>query len=291
MAADSSKPPAPSPSPTSIDRHVFVVSDATGETAEKVVLAALSQFEPANVILTRRQDIRTEPQVAALLKEAADRDALIVYTIISPKLRALLQKRADRQKLAAVDLMGNLLLHLETHLHHSPLSQPGLLHRIDEDYFRRIDAIDFTVKHDDGQNPQTMQEADIVLVGVSRTTKTPLSIYLAREGWKVANVPLIYGIEPPHELFAMDQRRIVGLTIDPQRLVQIREARVRHLPVKSGMAIDYADREYVMKEITSCQRLFDQHPGWLVLDVTGRAVEELANEIVGRVIGSHRPKG
>ena len=291
MAADSTRPPTSSPPPISIDRHIFVVSDATGETAEKVVLAALSQFEMTNVILTRRQDIRTEPQVAALIKEAVDHDALIVYTIISPKLRALLQRRADRQKIAAIDLMGNLLVHLETHLHRSPLSQPGLLHRIDEDYFRRIDAIDFTVKHDDGQNPQTMQEADIVLVGVSRTTKTPLSIYLAREGWKVANVPLIYGIEPPQELFAMDQRRIVGLTIDPQRLVHIRQARVRHLPVKTGMAIEYAEREYVMKEITSCQQLFAQHPGWLVLDVTGRAVEELANDIVGRVIGSHRPKG
>jgi len=276
---------------TPADRHVFVVSDATGETAEKVVLAALSQFETANVILTRRQDVRTEPQVAALLKEAVEKDALIVYTIISPKLRAVLRRRAARQKVPAVDLMGSLLEQLETHLNRLPLSQPGLLHRIDEDYFRRIDAVDFTVKHDDGQNPQTLGEADIVLVGVSRTTKTPLSIYMAREGWKVANVPIVYGIAPPDELFAMDQRRIVGLIIDPQRLVQIRKARIRHLPVKSGMAIDYADMDYVMKEMAYSQTLFAQHPGWIVLDVTGRAVEELANEIVRRVIGSHRPIG
>jgi len=282
MAADPITPPR------SADRHVFVVSDATGETAEKVVLAALSQFETGNVILTRRQDIRTEPQVAALLKEAAEKDALIVYTIISPKLRALLQRRADRQKVPAVDLMGSLLTQLEAHLNRSPLSQPGLLHRIDEDYFRRIDAVDFTVKHDDGQNPQTLREADVVLVGISRTTKTPLSIYLAREGWKVANVPLVYGIEPPEELLAMDPRRIVGLIIDPQRLVQIRKARVRHLPVKSGTAIEYADMDYVMKEMAYSQSLFAQHPEWIVLDVTGRAVEELANEIVRRVIGSHR---
>jgi len=255
------------------------------------VLAALSQFETANVILTRLQDVRTEPQVASLLKEAAENDALIVYTIISPKLRALLQRRAARQKVPAVDLMGSLLTQLETHLNRSPLSQPGLLHRIDEDYFRRIDAVDFTVKHDDGQNPQTLQEADIVLTGISRTTKTPLSIYLAREGWKVANVPLVYGIEPPVELLQMDPRRIVGLIIDPQRLVQIRTARIRHLPVKSGMAIEYADMDYVMKETAHSKELFAQHPEWIVLDVTGRAVEELANEIVRRVIGSHRPMG
>jgi regulator of PEP synthase PpsR (kinase-PPPase family) len=285
MASDSVTPPTPA------DRYIFVVSDATGETAEKVVLAALSQFETANVILTRLQDVRTEPQVASLLKEAAEKDALIVYTIISPKLRTLLQRRAARQKVLAVDLMGSLLTQLQAHLDRSPLSQPGLLHRIDEDYFRRIDAVDFTVKHDDGQNPQTLQEADIVLTGISRTTKTPLSIYLAREGWKVANVPLVYGIEPPAELFQMDPRRIVGLMIDPQRLVQIRTARIRHLPVKSGMAIEYADMDYVMKETAYSKELFAQHPEWIVLDVTGRAVEELANEIVRRVIGSHRPMG
>jgi regulator of PEP synthase PpsR (kinase-PPPase family) len=287
MASDPITPPTSS---LLGDRHVFVVSDATGETAEKVVLAALSQFEPANVILTRHQDVRTEPQVAALIKEAAEKNALIVYTIISPKLRALLQRRAARQKVPAVDLMGALLMQMETHLNHTPLSQPGLIHRIDEDYFRRIDAVDFTVKHDDGQNPQTLHEADIVLVGISRTTKTPLSIYLAREGWKVANVPLVYGIAPPEELFEVDQRRIVGLTIDPQRLAQIRKVRLRHLPVKSGVAIEYADMDYVMKETAASKELFAQHPEWIVLDVTGRAVEELANEIVGRVIGSHRPK-
>lgn len=291
MAPEPTNPAASSPSVPSGDRHLFVVSDATGETAEKVVLAALSQFETVNVILTRLQDIRTEPQVASLLKEAAEKDALIVYTIISPKLRALLQRRAARQKVPAVDLMGSLLTQLETHLNRSPLSQPGLLHRIDEDYFRRIDAVDFTVKHDDGQNPQTLQEADIVLTGISRTTKTPLSIYLAREGWKVANVPLIYGIEPPVELLQMDPKRIVGLMIDPQRLVQIRTARIRHLPVKSGMAIEYADMDYVMKETAYSKELFAQHPEWIILDVTGRAVEELANEIVRRVIGSHRPMG
>jgi len=285
MAADSIT------SPTPADRYIFVVSDATGETAEKVVLAALSQFETASVILTRHQDVRTESQVSTLLKEAADKDALIVYTIISPKLRALLRRRALRQKVPAVDLMGSLLTQLQSHLDRSPLSQPGLLHRIDEDYFRRIEAVDFTVKHDDGQNPQTLHDADIVLVGISRTTKTPLSIYLAREGWKVANVPLIYGIAPPEELLEVDQRRIVGLTIDPQRLVQIRKARVRHLPVRSGTEIEYADMDYVMKETASSKELFAQHPGWIVLDVTGRAVEELANEIVSRVIGSHRPKG
>ncbi|MEW6325870.1 MAG: pyruvate, water dikinase regulatory protein [Nitrospirota bacterium] len=262
-------------------RHLFVASDATGETAEKVVNAALSQFGKPNLLVTRHTDIRTEAQVISLIDEAASKEALVVYTIISPQLRTLLHRRAVRLKVGAIDLMGNLLTHLAAHLHRSPLSQPGLLHKIDADYFRRIDAVDFAVKHDDGQSPQTLHEADIVLVGVSRTTKTPLSIYLARDGWKVANVPLVYGIEPPAELFTINQRRIFGLTIDPQRLAHIRKARLRHLPVRVGMALEYADMDYILKETAYSKELFAQHPGWRILDVTGRAVEEVANDVLG----------
>lgn len=271
MAPQKPKPPT---------RHLFVASDATGETAEKVVDAALSQFGKANLVMTRHADIRTEAQVIALIEEAAGREALVVYTIISPQLRALLQRRAAKVKVPAVDLMGNLLTHLAAHLHRSPLSEPGLLHKVDADYFHRIDAVEFAVKHDDGQSPQTLHEADIVLVGVSRTTKTPLSIYLAREGWMVANVPLVYGIDPPAELFAINQKRIFGLTIDVQRLAHIRKARLRHLPTRGGPALEYADMDYILKESLYSKDLFSQHPEWRLLDVTGRAVEEVANEVL-----------
>ena len=262
------------------ERHLFVASDATGETAEKVVIAALSQFGKPNVVVTRHKEIRTERQVVALLDEAVAKEALVVYTLISPQLRALLHRRAARLKVPAIDLMGSLLTHLAEHLHRSPLSQPGLLHKIDADYFRRIDAVDFAVKHDDGQHPQTLHEADIVLVGISRTTKTPLSIYLARDGWKVANVPLVYGIDPPAELFAINQQRIFGLMIDPQRLTHIRKARLRHLPMRGNLVLEYADPDYVLKETAYSKELFAQHPAWRIIDVTGRAVEEVANEIV-----------
>ncbi len=270
------------------EHHLFIVSDATGETAEKVVLAALSQFSETHVVTTRYKEVRTEPQILSLVDEAAAIDAMIVHTIISPLLRALLDSKATRRKVPSVDLMGNLLIHLTAYLGSPPLSQPGLLHKIDADYFKRIDAIDFTVKHDDGQSLQTLHEADIVLVGVSRTTKTPLSIYLARDGWKVANIPLVYGIEPPTELFAINQHRIIALTIDPQRLGQIRKARIKHLPLRGGITLEYAEPDYVMKELSHSQALFAQHLEWIVLDVTGRAVEELANDIVSRVMGRER---
>jgi hypothetical protein len=279
MAGKQARPP---------ERHLFVASDATGETAEKVVLAALSQFGKPDITVTRHTDIRTESQVVALIEEAAAKGALVVYTIIPPRLRALLHRRAARLKVPAVDLMGDLLAHLAAHLHRTPLSQPGLLHQIDADYFRRIDAVDFAVKHDDGQSLQTLHEADIVLVGVSRTTKTPLSIYLARDGWKVANVPLVYGLEPPAELLAINQQRIFGLTIDPQRLTHIRKARLRHLPVRSGLVLEYADLDYVLKEAAYSKELFALHPEWRIIDVTGRAVEEVANEVVGQLSGRDR---
>jgi len=266
----------------SAERHIFIISDATGETAEKVVEAALSQFGKPNIIITRHKEIRHDAQVIALVEEAAAVGALIVYTIISPPLSALLARRAGRLKVPAIDLMGNLLTHLSSYLQRSPLSEPGLLHKIDADYFRRIEAIDFAVKHDDGQHPQTLHDADIVLTGVSRTTKTPLSIYLARDGWKVANVPLIYGIEPPAELFSADPKRVVGLTIDPQRLAHIRKARLRHMPMLGGLTLDYAEMEYVLKEIAYSKELFARRE-WRIIDVTGRAVEEIAHEILGHI--------
>ena len=263
------------------DRHLFVVSDATGETADKVVIAALSQFGKPSMTITRHPDIRTEAQVTEVVDEAAAKEALIVYTIISPPLRAHLHRRAVRLKVPTVDLMGNLLTHLAAYLHRSPFSQPGLLHKMDDDYFRRIEAVDFTVKHDDGQHPQTLHEADVVLVGVSRTTKTPLSIYLARDGWKVANVPLVYGIDPPAELSAINQERVFGLTIDPQRLVHIRKARLRNMPLRGSGLLEYADMEYIMKETAYSNEIFSRHPAWRIIDVTGRAVEEIANDIIG----------
>ncbi|RME41081.1 MAG: kinase/pyrophosphorylase, partial [Deltaproteobacteria bacterium] len=179
--------------------------------------------------------------------------------------------------LPAIDLRSSLRSRLGTYWGPSPDQTPGLLHGVDEDYFRRIEAMEFTVKHDDGQELRHLDQADIVLVGVSRTSKTPLSIYLSHRGWKVANVPLVPGVDPPQELMQVDPGKVAGLVIDPQRLVEIRAARMRNLGQDPKRA--YADYEKVVEEIRFSRALFRRQP-WIQVDVTGKAVEETANEVL-----------
>lgn len=188
-------------------QHVFLLSDATGETVEKIVMAALTQFREKSVRLKRLSNIRTKNQVYEALDEALAAQALVVYTIVNRELAQLVHDECDSLGMISIDLITPLLLRLSEYFGHSPGETPGLLHEVDEKYFRRIEAVEFTVKHDDGQEVRNLHKADIVLVGVSRTSKTPLSIYLAHNGWKVANIPLVQGIAPPTELFQVDSAR------------------------------------------------------------------------------------
>ena len=170
-------------------QHVFVLSDATGETVEKMVSAALTQFREKSVQLKRISNVRSKNQVYESLDEALAVQALVVYTIVNRELAQLVHDECDSLGILSIDLITPLLMRLSEHFGHSPGETPGLLHEVDEKYFRRIEAVEFTVKHDDGQEVRNLHKADIVLVGVSRTSKTPLSIYLAHRGWKVANIP------------------------------------------------------------------------------------------------------
>ncbi|MBI4404650.1 MAG: kinase/pyrophosphorylase, partial [Deltaproteobacteria bacterium] len=177
----------------------------------------------------------------------------------------------------AADLLGPLLELFSGFLTKDPLSQPGLFHQVNEYYFRRIEAIEFTVKHDDGKYPDNLQTADVVLVGLSRTSKTPLSVYLSYKGWKVANVPVVYGIPLPQRLFEIDQRKIIGLVIDPNVLVRIRRERL----IKMGEDPNgtYANLEHVLRETEYCKELFRKNRRWPIFDVTGKALEETAAEV------------
>lgn len=264
--------------------YIYVISDATGETAETVTLAALSQFKKKDIIISRVGNVRTDDHIRSILREAADVRGLIVYTLVSDRLRKVLKEEAHRHQLLTIDIIGPLLEILSLYLGKSPQAKPGLLHKIDDLYFRRIEAIDFTVKHDDGQNLRTMIEADIVLLGVSRTSKTPLSIYLAREGWKVANIPVVQDIPLPQELFYADQRKIVGLVIDPEKLASRRKARLRHLGQESS---PYADIENVTQELDYSKNLFRKNR-WPLINVTNRAVEEVAVDILALTVGKDR---
>jgi regulator of PEP synthase PpsR (kinase-PPPase family) len=257
--------------------HIFVVSDATGETAERMAQAALSQFANARTVVTRHHYIRTHAQVDQVLQEAYSEKGLIIYTLVSEEFRTKLREEAGSRGIIAVDLMGPLLSALAQFLHAPPQAQPGLLHRIDTEYFRRIEAVQFTVKHDDGQSLQTLAQADIVLVGPSRTAKTPLSMYLAQYGYKVANVPIILNLPVPKELFKVDPEKVVALAIDAERLLEVRRARVRHL---TRSVPGYAEIEAIRLELNYCRELYRQNPHWHLLDVSGRAVEEVASDII-----------
>lgn len=257
--------------------HIYVISDGTGETADQMIKAALLQYVREGLKLVRYKNIRTEIQVRTIFEEAHSAKAIVVYTVVSDNLRKFIDSTSQQTGVPVVDLLGPLLEKLTRYLKRNPETQPGLFHQVNENYFKRIEAIEFTVKHDDGKYADSLDRADIILVGLSRTSKTPLSVYLSYKGWKVANVPLVKGIDPPLELFQTDQRKIIGLLIDPETLTRIRRERL----VKMGEnpSGDYANLNHVIAEIDFCKELFRKNRRWPVFDITGKALEETASEV------------
>lgn len=256
---------------------IFVVSDGTGETADLMIKAALVQYVDDALQIVRYKNIRTEPQVAAIFEEAHATQAIIVYTVVAENIRSFIQKMAVQTQIQAVDLLGPLLGLLSKYLTQVQKGQPGLFHQVNESYFKRIEAIEFTVKHDDGRFPDNLEKSDIILVGLSRTSKTPLSIYLSYKGWKVANVPVVRGIPLPEKLFETDPRKIVGLIIDPKALVRIRRERL--IKMGEDPNSSYADPAQVELEIDYCKEIFRKNRRWPVFDVTNKALEETAAEV------------
>jgi regulator of PEP synthase PpsR (kinase-PPPase family) len=258
-------------------KTVMIISDATGETAERMVRAATLQFsEPVQIRLFSR--VRLESELEQILEKAAELKALVVFTVVNPEERDLIAKLVEKFNIEIVDLMGALISKLAGYLGGPPAGVPGLLHSITDDYFRRIEAVEFAVKNDDGAEPRNLPKADLVLVGISRTSKTPLSTYLAQRGLKVANVPLVLGVDPPEELSQVDDRKVFGLIVQPDMLMRIRQARLSHL----GMPPDssYGQRAHIDNEISYSREIFRKHANWPVIDVTNRAIEETAADIL-----------
>lgn len=267
--------------PTNTSLPLFVLSDGTGETVDNLVQAILVQYGNLKIEIFRYKMVRTEKQALAILDEAKLRSAPLVYTVVAPEVRVALFEGVKRLELKAVDVLGDTLDLISKVYNAKPSLTPGLLHQVNEKYFRRIEAIEFTVKQDDGSLPENLRNADLVLVGVSRTSKTPLSVFLSHKGYKVANVPLVMGIDPPKELFEIDQNRIVALTIDPEALVKIRRERL----VRMGRdpVGDYASTAHVREEIEWAHRLFTRNKRWPVFEVSNKALEETAAEIERRM--------
>jgi regulator of PEP synthase PpsR (kinase-PPPase family) len=259
-------------------RLVFVISDATGETAEKMVRAALLQFAGVPVQIRMYTRVRLEAEMRSIVGRAKTLHALVVFTVVSNAHREILRALCDEENVDAVDLIGTLMAKLTGFLGAQPRGVPGLLHTVSDEYFRRIEAVEFTVRNDDGKEPRNLPKADLVLVGVSRTSKTPLSTFLAQKGFKVSNVPLVLGIPAPDELFTIDQEKIFGLTIRPEALSQIRQARLKHLGMPPETS--YGQRDHIAQEIGYAQQIFREHPQWPIMDITGKAVEETAADIM-----------
>ncbi len=258
------------------DMTVFVLSDGTGDTGSAAVRAAMIQFRERWRLRIFR-DARTVSAVRRALDEAERDDALIVFSLVEGEVVEFLLRDAERRGIQVVDLLGPLIMKVAQRLHVEPRHQPGLLHGFSDDYFKRVESVEFAVRHDDGANLGTLFEADIVLTGVSRTSKTPLSVYLAQRGYKTGNVPLIPGLEPPKELLEMNPRQVFGLTVEPGMLLSVRTARLRTMRAPSST--NYTDPDQVMLELDRARRLC-RSKGWRVIDVSGRAVEENASRII-----------
>lgn len=263
------------------DSHVIVVvSDSTGNTAESVVRAALVQFGQERVQLRMWPGVRTTEDAEKAVVLAAESGSMVVHTLVNQDLRTAVSTLCESYQVQSVDLLGGLLDAMSNYLGSEPRESPGRPYVLDEAYFRRIDAMEFSVKADDGKQSRLFSRADIVLVGVSRTSKTPVSTFLAGRGFKVANLPIVHGIEPPAELFELPRGRVFALTIDPQTLMEIRASRMAQLGVDAQG--EYADRAHVFAEVRWALRLYRERTDWPIIDVTHMAVEETAAEIMRR---------
>lgn len=255
---------------------VYVLSDSVGETADLVVRAAASQFEEAGVDIRRIpyvDDSMIIDEVVMLAKEAG---ALIAFTLVVPEMRSYLLKKTQELGVETVDIIGPTLQKISALTNLEPRYKPGLVYRLDEDYYRKVEAIEFAVKYDDGRDPRGIMRADIVLVGVSRTSKTPLSQYLAHKRFKVANVPLVPEVEPPEELFKVSAKKCIGLKINPEKLNDIRSERLKALGL--NIEASYANVDRIIEELEYADKIMKKI-GCPVIDVSNKAVEETANLI------------
>ena len=265
---------------------IFIVSDATGDTAERVVRAALVQFENAAASVVRRRNVRTEEQIRSLVDEAKAHPCIVFHTLVSDSLRRIMLEQCRLGGIDALDMLGPVLERLARHLSLTPAEKPGLFHQLTEARSREIEAVEFAFRHDDGQNADELGRAEVVLTGISRAMKTPTMLYLAYRGWFAANVPIVPGLDPPPELLAVPRSRVFCLQMAPQRLAELRRVRARNESIPEG---PYASLEQVRRESLLAHELCVAHR-WQGIDVTGKSVEEVGREIIALLPtpGPHR---
>ena len=258
--------------------NVYLVSDSTGETLDRIFLSLKSQFSNFEYQKKEFAFVRTEQQIDKIIKECNQiKNCLILYTIVETKLAKYISLKSDENNVPCFGILGNLILSFSKLLNQKAIHKPSAQHVLDDDYYKRIEAIQFTMTHDDGKKLDDINSADVILLGVSRTSKTPTSIYLANRGYKTVNVPLVPNQKIPNGLELNTKSCIIGLVADPERLADIRRNRVAIM--KDQNLKEYTDLNSIKKEVEDSKNLFKKN-NWPVIDVTRKSVEETAASIL-----------
>ena len=258
--------------------QVYLISDSTGETLDRIFMALKAQFNNFNYDLNQFSFTRTENQISTILNDAKKQDSpIILYTVVNSKLAKFLAEEANKKNIPCFGVLGDLILNFSKILNEKATHQPSAQHVLDEDYYKRIEAIQFTMNHDDGNNTENILESDIILVGVSRTSKTPTSIYLANKGLKTSNIPLVNDMSIPNDIRKSKTLCVVGLTTEAERLYDIRRNRLNSL--KENEASDYTNLEKIRLEVEQSKKIFKKNK-WPTIDVTRKSVEETAASII-----------
>ena len=261
--------------------HLHLLSDSTGETLENIAKAALAQYDDVETVRHFWPMVRTETHLERILQEIAHNPGLVLFTLVNPEARNALESRCRAMGLPAIAPLDSVNDALSLLLGQRAKARPGRQHTLDQAYFARVEAIQFTIAHDDGIGSEDWEEADIILAGVSRSSKTPTSIYLANRGYKTANIPIVPESPPPPVLFALKHPLVVGLTTSAERLVQVRRNRL--LSLNQAPSTPYVDPDTVTREVAYARRMFADN-GWPVIDVTRRSIEETAAAVIALVV-------
>lgn len=259
--------------------HLHLVSDATGTTLLGLARACLAQFGDIEPVQKFWPLVRTQKQLEKVIQQIQENPGPVIFTLVDEKMRARLQERCDDLGVPCVAVLDPIIRGLSSYLGKHARNVPGLQHAMDDAYFKRVEAIDFAMRFDDGKTYEGLREADVILVGVSRTSKTPTSIYLARRGIKAANIPLVPNVKVPEEYFHLEKPLYVGLSASPKRLGELRKTRLQADTNKNFGANEYLDLEKIEEEVRSARRLFTKN-NWPVINVTNRSIEETAAEIM-----------
>ncbi|RRR69672.1 MAG: kinase/pyrophosphorylase [Candidatus Viridilinea halotolerans] len=272
--------PAPSAAPGHPAPPLYIVSGGEGTVGAEVARLVLSQFDDVRVPVIVVPNVRTTEQISEIIAQAEAAQGTILHTLMESTLRRDLVRKARAQHVAEIDLVGSVLARVATVVGKDPIGKPGLYRQRRSAYFERLEAIEYSVQHDDGARTEELEDAEIVLVGISRVGKTPLSMYLAVLGWKVANIPLVKEIPPPEALFKVDRRRVIGLIVEAEQIT----ARRRHRQRRTAMAFGsrYYNQETTEDEVEAAKRLFRRH-GWASVNLTDKSIEESADEIIALV--------